>query len=186
MSYSPQTARFSQIAAAVKARIAAAVVTDPDSGAVLDPHFVRVVASDDYKVDIREPFFVFLRYYGVSPRTDSGAGRRAMVVTRRFRVYLYVRSGVDAYGDDTEALTGDTSGLSDREEAVLEALVHFVPADAAGTALTVEPLHPVDSADGPPERPPENEDGLVRSHLDFEVTYLLRVTVADPPAAVEG
>jgi hypothetical protein len=181
-TYSPQTASFADIAATLPARIAAAIVPDPDTDTPLDPAYVRLVASDSYVVNVMEPAFVFVRYYGPQPFTDAGAGRRAMPVVRLVRTYIYTRNGSDVSGSDVIALTAADIGHARREEAVYAALVNWFPADAEGLPLTIEPLHPVDSAGGPPERRPEAEEGLVRSHLDFEVRYLLKIDVTDPAA----
>ncbi len=181
MAFSPQTGQWRRIVAAIQKRVCDAVEVEPGSTARLDPQYVRVVASDGYKIDAREPFFVYLRYYGPRPFTDGGAGRRARRVSRLVRVYVYTRSNIDFHGSDEGALLGEVVGHSDREEQVLDALEHHAVADATGL-LVIEPLHWVDSAGGPPEREPENEDGLVRSHLDFEVEYLARISLTDPPA----
>lgn len=171
MSYSPQTAKFADIALSIKRRLTASLN--------LDAAYVRIVASDSYKL-LAEDRYIYIRYYGPSPRTDAGAGRWAMPVSRRVRVYLYIRDNNDGFSGDTTALTAD-EGMSAFEEQVLESLVQYTPLDASNTVLTIEPLHPVDSAGGPPERKPVDDVGFVSSYLDFECVYLLRVTQTHVP-----
>ncbi len=182
MSYAVQGASWRRIVASIAERFVDAVEVGPADSARIDPAYVRVVASDGYTIDTQEPVFFYLRYYGPVPLTDGGAGRRSRRVRRRVRVYVYTRSSADFAGSDREALLAEQVGHADREEQVLDALDHFIPRDDTANALTVEPLHWVDSADGPPERRPEDDSGVVRSHLDFEVEYVARIKLADPPA----
>jgi hypothetical protein len=39
-------------------------------------------------------------------------------------------------------------------------------------SFTIEPLHPADPSGGPPERELENDIGMLRGSLLFEVCYL--------------
>lgn len=163
--------------------------------------WVMAVANDKYKVTIDEPMFCYLQFFGVSqPRdpalefTNSGAGRLSIPVARRMRVYLYTRTGEDIYGSDDIALFGqnpsqtvDTPptlpGHFVAEEMVFNSLLNFIPlsGDATPEPLTLTPLHPLDASEEP-QRPPEDEQGLLRSCLDFEICYLLAIDPTDPAA----
>lgn len=171
--FTNQTARFGDIARSIQARLV--------SSLALDTAYVRLAASDNYKLQLAEDKAVVIRYYGPQPFTEAGAGRYAMPVTRRIRLYLYVRSSQDFVGDDTEALTNAELGLSKFEEDALDSIVQYTPLSGS-TVLTIEPLHFVDSADGPPVREPEGDVGIVRSHLDVECKYLLMVNNSHVPA----
>lgn len=186
------TSPFAAIAVAVKARLI--------SRLGLAAQFVKLVANDRYKVTIAENFFVYLQIFGITkPKdpaldyTDAGAGRLSRPFARRLRVYVYTRHGVDQYGDDTVALGGTdpsedvsdteyTPGQLLAEEMVLNALDDFLPQTTSGQALTLGPLHPLDSSEYP-ERPAENEAGLLRSCIDFEAVALLAISPADPALA---
>jgi hypothetical protein len=181
---------FASIAQAVKNRL----ITMTG----LDPAWVLVVASDKYAITVAEDMFLYLQFFGItSPRdpaldyTNSGAGRLSMPVARRLRIYLYERSGTDTYGDDSIALMGtDPSqifsdyalpGMFVLEEMVFNALVNWTPlsGDVVPVPLTLTPLHPLDSSEEP-QRPPENEAGLLRSCLDFEVVFNLCIDPTEP------
>lgn len=180
---------FSYIAQQVVARVASAVG--------IGTEFVRPVAADDYKVTEAENLFVYLRFYQPSPvdaRTgasfaDQGAGRHLRVVGRRLRSYIYTRSGVDVYGGDEIALMGhNPSGTVESpsvpgqwlaEELVLNALDDYMVASGE-RPLTLGPIHWVDPGGGPAERKPENEEGLVRSHLDFQIVYVETLQNTEP------
>lgn len=178
-----QSSPFAAVLAATVSRLASALG--------VSPAFVQPVAADDYRVTEAEPLFAYVRVYGPRPATDAGAGRLGRLVERRLRVYLYTRTGEDVYGTDPVALQGadadrpapdhpPTPGHLVCEEVVYDALDDWIPAGPAGYALTVEPLHALDSAAGPPERDPENEAGLVRSALDFSATYVLAIDRTEP------
>lgn len=165
--------------------------------------FVRPVANDDYELTEFENLFAFIRSYGPSPVdattgasfAGEGSGRWRTVVGRRVRIYIYTRSGIDSPGGDEIALQGSDPtqlvttpptmpGHFSLEEVVLNALHNWVITyvDVLGNTrpLTSGPLHWIDSAGGPPERKKENEVGLVRSHLDFQVMYELAVQKVEP------
>lgn len=171
-SYTSQTSDFASIARVIKSHLATCLS--------LDPAYVRIAASDNYKLQLMEDKAVVLRYYGPNPFPDAGAGRYAQPVTRLIRVYTYVRSNTDYVGDDTEALTDAELGLSGFEESVYDALAQYTPISGT-TVLTIEPLHPVDSSSGPPERKPEDDVGVVRSSLLFECRYLLKIDQSHVP-----
>lgn len=169
--------------------------------------FVRPVANDDYRVTETENVFAYIRSFGPSPVNpstgqsfpDYGAGRYSRIVGRRFRVYVYTRSGVDVVGGDEVALSGTPDlqaqvvttpptmpGQYVVEELILNALDNEVmtyTVQSKTYPLTIGPIHWVDSADGPPVRKAENEDGLVRSHLDFQVVYRLTYQHVEPAPA---
>lgn len=189
---------FALVAEAIVLRVAAALGTSTD--------WVRPVASDDYKVTETENLFAYVRFYGPSPvdpttgeyYPDDGSGRYRRVVGRRVRVYLYTRTAEDAYGGDEVALLGADGTTAQNvttppvmpghfvaEELVMNALDDWTPVYFDETAqrnkpYTVGPLHQIDDADGPPVRPPEEEAGLVRSHLDFQVCYKSAVQRTEP------
>jgi hypothetical protein len=194
----PGSQPFALIAGAVAARIVAALNLQ-------SALWVRTVANDDYEVTNVENVFAYLRVYGPSPvdaKTgepfgDQGAGRQAKVVGRRMRVYIYSRSGQDVVGGDEIALTGTAGNQTQTiaaatwpghfvfEEVVLNALISWVPTytnpnTQVVSPLTLGPLHWLDSEDGPPVRKKENEEGLIRSHLDFQAVYISAITAGDP------
>lgn len=167
----------------------------------LDKAWVRPVANDHYKVTTDEPFFVYVQFFTVGqPRdpaldyTDSGAGRLATPVGRRMRVYVYTRSAEDSVGGDEIALWGTdptaiynmdpvTAGHLLREEQVYNALINWMPLTDGGEPLCLSPVHPLDASEFP-ERPAEDEAGLLRSCLDFELVYVLTINTAEPPDSV--
>lgn len=171
MAATAQSASFSAIAAAVVEQLAA--VTE------IDPAYVHLVASDRYRITCLEPRFLYLRYFGLQPDTDAGAGRRARPVYRRFRVYIYTRNSLDRSTDDTVALTAE-DGHEALELLTLDALDEHFPKDEDGNLLTIEPLHPLDSSSGPPEREPEDDDGLLRFYQDYQCRYLAAVSNPQP------
>jgi len=63
----------------------------------LDPSCVRVVASDRYDIYISSmgDRGILIRYFGMEPDTDGGAGRRSRRISRLIRVYLWVRDNLD-------------------------------------------------------------------------------------------
>lgn len=187
---------FAAIAANIIGRVAASLNIGLD--------FVFPVANDEYKITVSENLFAYIRFYGpspVDPRTgapfsDYGAGRRARVVGRRFRVYIYTRSGEDTFGDDTIALGGnninqlvtdppETPGQYVAEELVLNALDDYIPKGDDDICLTIGPVHWLDGDGGPAQRKPENDAGLLRSSLDFQAVYVLAIQATEPaPAGV--
>lgn len=182
--YPPQSSAFSAIAATIRPRLA--------SYCGIDEAWVRPVANDRYKVTIAEQFFLYYQFLGIEPFTDTGGGRYNPWVYRRLRVYIYTRQGVDSYGTDEVALQGvDDSpssvsdnivvptGLFQAEELVIGALFNWMPLDSTGVALCQEPLHFM-SEPGPPWRKEENEEGLLRSGLDFQIRYGLNIDKFDP------
>jgi len=190
-SLAPASTPFAQLLSVIVAKVW--------SSLGLEPCFNHVVANDEYKVTETENLFIYIRPYGPTPVDgsgrpfgDYGAGRLSRLIARRIRFYIYTRSGVDSYGDDTIALQGNDPlqtvitppvlpGQFIAEELVLNTLDDWTPLDVSDTyALSIGPIHWVDSADGPPVRAPENEEGLVRSHLDFEVVYVSSIIPTEP------
>lgn len=184
------TSPFAAIAVAIKSRLVLSLG--------LDASWILLVANDKYRITITEPFFVYVQFYGVTqPRdsnlayTDTGAGRLSVPVARRVRVYVYTRSGSDNYGDDTVALCGfdpsltvaqtdlTAGGQFMAEDRVYNALVNFLPQTNAGVPLTLGPLHPLDASEEP-QRKPEDEAGLLRSCLDFEIVWDMAIDPTDP------
>lgn len=191
MSIALQASPFAAIMNAVVARAALALG--------IGTEYVRPVANDDYAVTETENLFAYLRPYGpspVDPKTgqpygDYGAGRYARVIGRRIRLYIYTRSGEDVVGGDEIALGGnDVSqtvetppsmpGQFIAEEIVLNAMDDWTPPSPTGTALTIGPIHWVSGEGGPPERKREDEEGLIRSYLDFQAVYVLAITAVEP------
>lgn len=173
MSYSPQVYKFGDIAASIRTRCVDKLG--------LDGSYVRVVASDDYELPVIDSKYVLIRPYGPTPFGDAGAGRRARPMRRLIRFYLYVRSNTDEAGSDLLALTDATDGLFALEDNLADKLDDWFPLNTNGsTRLTIEPLHPVNPGDGPPERKPENEIGIVRSSLLYEVVYLAYTNIVVP------
>lgn len=167
MALTSQSSRFSAIALSIQSRLS--------SVCGLDASYVRIAANDNWSVDFSERGLV-LRFWGPSPFVDAGAGRRARWAKRLLRVYCYSRSSLDKFSDNSIALFGDL-GHSDLEEDVIDALDDWWPRsgleEGDGWPLTIEPIHPLDSGSGPPERKAEEDVGLVRSALNFEIVYLL-------------
>lgn len=164
----------------------------------LQPAYAIPVDNDNYKITIAEPWFCYLRFYGPSPvdgygapLPNPGAGRHGTNIGRRLRIYLYSRSGVDRYGSDYYALTGDDPneavdqaeilrpGHLLLEEILLNGFHNYMPV-TGGAGLTIGPLHWIDSSDGPPVRKAEDEEGLTRSHLDFQIVYVLAIQNVEP------
>lgn len=175
-----QSSPFAPVAAAVRNQIAWSLG--------INPQYVRVVASDSYTVTETEDLFVYVRVYNPEPATDAGAGRLGRPVKRRFRCYVYTRTGSDSYGGDEFALMGQpsddpvpTPAQFLAEELVLNALDDFWPEDGDGNGVTIEPIHPLPQG-GPPERKPEGDAGLVRSSMDFEAVYVLAISKTEPAA----
>lgn len=168
------------------------------------PPWVRPVANDDYEITASENWFAYVRTYGPSPvdaRTgaylsEQGAGNLTTNVARRVRLYLYSRVGMDVVGGDETTLGGQNNlqtintppswpGQDILEDLILNAFKNWLPIytdpDTGDvTVLTLGPMHWLDSEDGPAVRKPENDAGLVRSHLDFQVVYILATGIGDP------
>lgn len=166
MAASPQTAYFSDILIAIRDRISVALD--------LDPSRVKLAANDRYQVNDLDQVTVYVRPYAAPLFANAGAGRRAMPTRRMVRVYYYVRNSSDLPGDDTIGITDPTYGLLQVEEKLLDYLVLWYPQTntEARLNLTIEPLHPLDPSGGPPERELENDIGMLRGSLLFEVCYL--------------
>ncbi len=164
MAFDSQAHRFADIVTSIKTKVVTVMG--------LDPSQFRIVANDRY--DLYSPtvgdFVVLLRCYGPEPDTDAGVGRRARLKKRLLRFYLYYRNSLDQAGDDTTALTA-TNGVFDLEDLLVDALDDWFP-DSNGTILTVEPLHPINSAEGPPTRKEDDDQGWVSSHIDMECKYV--------------
>lgn len=165
----------------------------------VDAQMIRVTANDNYKVTETEDLFVYLRVFQPTPMKNEGAGRYGRLISRRVRAYIYTRSGQDVYGGDEFALMTsqpqntvqtllDTYGSQTpivvgqllAEELVFNALFNFMPR-ASDTQLQMapQPLQ-LTTDEGPPVRKAENEEGLLRSHIDFEVAYVLSVVAREP------
>lgn len=201
----PGSTPFSLIRTAIVNRVALAIgsyIPIDDFGNPLAPPWVRPVASDNYQVTATENWFAYVRTYGPDPidsttgayLSEQGAGRLTDNIARRVRIYLYSRAGMDIVGGDEVTLGGIDQtqtintppiwpGHDILEDLVLNALRNWVPiyvVDIVTTPLTLGPLHWISSADGPAERPPENDVGLVRSHLDFQIVYISSINIGDP------
>jgi hypothetical protein len=197
MALSGQSSPFALICRNLVSRVSSALGISTD--------FIRPVANDDYAVTETEDLFAFLRPYAPSPIdatngapfADQGAGRYAVTVGRRVRIYLYTRSGEDVVGGDEIALQGIEETVSQTvetppempghfvaEELVINALQNYVPINEAGDApLTIGPVHWISGEGGPPERKKEDSEGLIRSYLDFQVVYVLAITATEPAPA---
>lgn len=191
VSPSPQANPFAAIAYATLLRLA--TMTG------LSPAYIFPVANARYKITCAEPMFMFVQFFTVGqPRdpglsfTDAGAGNLARPVGRRMRVYVYTRSGEDVVGTDPVALFGANTaqtfatppafpGHFVAEEVAYNALSDWTPLSGTGEALTITPLHPLDASEEP-ERPPEDDAGLLRSCLDFEICYLMATDPSEPPS----
>lgn len=104
------------------------------------------------------------------PITDA-AGRVDFRVRRRLSVIVRTRSVVDDADRSQEWLEDPNAGHFAFEEAVVDALHDFFPADDAGNLLTIEPVKFVGSGD--PEQETKAEPGWGQSQLDFELFYEL-------------
>ena len=144
MAFDPQSSKWADIVKAIAAQII--------STTGLDPSCVRIVASEKY--DLYIPAVgsraVTIRYFGPEPDTDAGVGRRARRLKRLVRIQMWTRDSLDLAGEDVTALFQD-GGHSDFEEEILNALDEFWPmsTDQTPVPLTVEPLHPLNSAETP-------------------------------------
>lgn len=138
------------------------------NGLVINDHYVRLTAADDYKVTFEEKF-IAIRPLGPIPFVDAGGGRRARPVKRFIRVYLHLRSSIDFVGDDGIVMPE----MFDFEDAVFNLLDDWFVTNANGVVLTHEPIHTADASAGPPTRQVLNDVGEVVSRLDFEVPYIL-------------
>ena len=165
MAYDSQSARYSDILLAVKNRVVEVFEVEPS--------VVRIVANDRYRVHQVDSgdLQIYLRSYGPEPDVDHGGGRRSRPKKRLLRVYLYYRNSLDQAGDDETALTAE-DGLFDLEDKLLDALDDHFPLSDDDLPLTIEPLHPLNSAEGPPLREEEDDIGVLRVHHDFEVRYV--------------
>ncbi len=160
MSVDSQAFPSSQILEAIRVRLRRVLS--------LDDQYVRLCANDQYAVS-NEETLIAIRPLGPTPYTDAGVGRRARPVERTIRVYIHRRSSVDFTGDDRLAVPL----LCDLEDAVLSALDEWWPKDVDNvTPITIEPLHPTDSSNGPPTRKSDNDVGEVFSRLDFSIKYV--------------
>ncbi len=180
--YPPESNPFAIIAQTFRPRLA--------SYCGIDMAFVYPVANDDYALSVQEPFFLYYQFFGIDAFGNSGGGRLNPWATRRLRVYIYTRCGVDSYSTDEAALQGRYTnppnntgnaplGQFAAEELVMGALFNWMPKSASNTALCLEPVHPA-SGSGPAIRKAENEAGLLRSNLDFEVKFGLWIDARDP------
>lgn len=168
MSLDPQSGTISAILSAISTQIVTALT--------LDPSAVRIVASDHYELYFPSEgdLLICIRPYGFEPDTDSGAGRGHRRGSRLLRVYLYYRSNLDQAGEDVAALTA-TGAFFDTEEHLFSCLDEFWPMSSAPTPapLTIEPLHPLNSAEGPVTRKSDDDIGVLTAHFDFEFKYVL-------------
>lgn len=172
MAYSPQTSTFGPIALSIQRRL--------NTELEIDLTYLPIVATDSYELVNLDDKQIYIRVYGPSPSTNAGAGRRFRPTARMVRLYLYLRRSSDRAGDDTLALTDDTEGMWEFEEQVADVLDDWFPLNEdESELLTIEPLHPSDST-GPPERKPEDDIGVIRSSLLYEVNYGRRVNVDVP------
>lgn len=197
---------FPLIRSAVVNRVALAIgsyIPVDGDGNPLAPPWVRPVANDDYEITATENWFAYVRTYGPSPvdaktgqyLSEQGAGNLATTVARRIRIYLYSRSGMDVIGGDEVTLGGLNNaqtintpptwpGHDILEDLVLNAFKNWMPLyqpdSMTNTPLTLGPLHWIDSEDGPAVRKPENDVGLVRSHLDLQAVYIASTGIIDP------
>lgn len=186
----PQSSPFAAILSAVLARLV--------SSLGINAAFVVPVASDDYVLTELEDFF--LRVHVQKPRPvnpgdggtliNQGAGRVALDVSRYLRVYAYSRQGLDTTAGDPIALMGSDPSANHAgtpavvghllfEERILNSLHHFAPLDADGVCLSVGPVRWTDQNDAP-ERKPEDDEGVLRSYLDFEVVYVTAIDTSEP------
>lgn len=181
--YPPESNPFAVIAQTFRPRLA--------SYCGIDMAYVFPVANDSYALSTQEPFFLYYQFFGIEAFGDTGGGRLNPWATRRLRVYIYTRCGVDMYSTDEVALQGKYSnppittanpplGHFAAEELVMGALFNWMPLSARNVALCLEPVHPA-SGSGPAIRKAENEAGLLRSNLDFEVKFGLALDYRNPP-----
>ena len=102
-----------------------------------------------------------------------GAGRLDCRMAERIEVGIRSRFAVDESSSALAWLTDATLGHCPLRTAVWDALIQWLPTDAVGNALTVEPLVPARGA-RPRLDPAEKEWG--ESVLAFEATYILALT----------
>jgi hypothetical protein len=159
MPLTNQAANFADILESIRDRLVSVTGISDD--------FVRSVGSDDYKYSFEETM-IALRPLGPLPFTNAGGGRRARPETRIVRIYINKRSSLDPVGSDSVAL----GELFELENTVNDALDDWFPVDADDNVLTIEPLHPTDSTNGPPIRQSQNDVGEIYSLLAYEVVYL--------------
>lgn len=165
----------------------------------MSPSHIVPVANDSYAITIDEPFFLFVQFFQMRKPMDealdfvnSGAGRRFRPVARVMRIYIYTRTGVDTYGSDAVALFGidptqtyatpsTPPGQFAMEEKVGNVLDDWTPlsGDLVPTPLTIGPLHMIDASEYP-QRKRENDSGLLRSCLDFEIVYQICQDPTEP------
>ena len=198
MALNPHSYPFAKILLAIRKRVHDAI----SSVTTIDIKSIMITASTDYPKRILEPFFVTIMPTGsvpVNPHDGTvwleiGGGRAARTVSRIVRVSVFTRVGIDVYGDDTYALTGqlpDSTVLDDpglvhhflAEEIILNALDNFQPLSENNKPLTIGPIHwaplslevqgrVVDEGILRPERVPIGTDRYTRSVLSFQVVYL--------------
>jgi len=140
----------------------------------LDPTYVRIVASDNYKYDF-EVSMITIRPLGPEPSTNAGGGRQARPERRNIRVYCNIRSSLDQVGKDDVALRN----LFTLENTINDALDEFYP-NINGQNLTIEPLHPVDGGNQPPIREPNDDIGEIFSLLNYEVVFVRPNSIPQP------
>jgi len=118
---------------------------------------------------------IFLRPLDLVPgETTDGAGRLAVTVVRPLLVTIRSRGWTDLADVAADNwLTNPALGHLQTEEAVLSALTDILPTDAAGNALTVEPLHLNPSM--LPEKSPNDGVDWGQSRLAFEMRYISNV-----------
>jgi hypothetical protein len=107
------------------------------------------------------------------------------------RLYIYTRQGVDEAGRDDVGLMGNepfntyASGVEIGhlvfEELTAHAMDDWTPLAVNGSAMTIGPYHPMDSAGGPPERDPMKDAGFIRSTQDYEINYVNAIDPIEPP-----
>lgn len=171
MAAAAQSTRFAAVLLAVADRLRAQLR--------LDPSMVRVTKRGGYGVAFAGEAHYRVRSVRGSLFADAGAGHWGTPITRVLAVDVWVRSGIDAAGEDEVALTEEDYGSYDREEEVAIALLEpWVPLNADSEPLTIEPLHPVaeiEDADAPED---DRSRGYLVSTLYFEAKYVLRATVS--------
>ncbi len=157
--------------------ILTAIVNQLKTVTGIDSAYCHLVASSNYTINCMEPQFLYIQVLGLNPSTNAGAGRRARPVSRTIRVYVYTRTELDFYTNDTIALTG-LGNHEDLELKVIDSVDEFWPRDSDSNNLTIEPLHPTESQEA--LREPENDLCLIRSDLTYEIVYLNKVNTPQP------
>lgn len=160
MASNPQAYPASEILHAIQDRLV--------DGLGIDEAYVRLVNNDQYRVTF-EDTLIALRPLGPTPVTDAGGGRFSRPVSRTLRVYIHKRSSVDFAGDDS-TIVGE---ICDLEDEVFDLLDDWFVTNSNREIMTIEPLHPTDSSNGPPVRNSVDDVGENFSFLSFEIRYLL-------------